>query len=284
MANRQIYQLTARTLAKTDVLPTQNSAGSSEAGKNTVQDMVNLVFPYTGSARVTGSLIVTGSVKMTNGSITVEGSQDVNYTLAPSLRGDYIYPLSYTAPWLTNDGTYFHIPTFPFAQGVLQSGQTGGGVSTIYGYLQVGSEYYDDTSFTQYLRAQTIWRDTTDSGTPGSPTFYPKPVYRTVITDNSTVDGGANQNTTIGTLVTANGRKHVLTVTGSLLARDSVSLGTSLTNTHIISGSVTISDILTLAVRTTTPASPQEGMIIASGSAGASILYYYNGSTWNALF
>jgi len=25
-------------------------------------------------------------------------------------------------------------------------------------------------------------------------------------------------------------------------------------------------------------------MVIASGSAGASILYYYNGTSWNALF
>lgn len=50
------------------------------------------------------------------------------------------------------------------------------------------------------------------------------------------------------------------------------------------SGSVTIGDILTLPVRTTTPGSPTEGMIIASGSAGSSVLYYYNGTSWNALF
>ena len=50
-----------------------------------------------------------------------------------------------------------------------------------------------------------------------------------------------------------------------------------------VTGSVSISDILTLTRRTTTP-TPVEGMIIASGSAGASILYYYNGTTWNALF
>lgn len=50
-----------------------------------------------------------------------------------------------------------------------------------------------------------------------------------------------------------------------------------------VTGSVSISDILTLTRRTTTP-TPVEGMIIASGSTGASILYYYNGTTWNALF
>jgi hypothetical protein len=44
-----------------------------------------------------------------------------------------------------------------------------------------------------------------------------------------------------------------------------------------------INDILRLTPRSTTP-TPVEGMIIASGSAGASILYYYNGTAWNALF
>jgi hypothetical protein len=44
-----------------------------------------------------------------------------------------------------------------------------------------------------------------------------------------------------------------------------------------------VKDILQLEVRTTTP-TPAEGMIIASGSVGASVLYYYDGSTWNALF
>lgn len=46
MANRQVYQLTARTLALTDVIPTQDAAGSLEAGKNTIQDVANLVLPY----------------------------------------------------------------------------------------------------------------------------------------------------------------------------------------------------------------------------------------------
>jgi hypothetical protein len=50
-----------------------------------------------------------------------------------------------------------------------------------------------------------------------------------------------------------------------------------------VSGSTRINDILLLQRRTTTP-TPVEGMIIASGSAGASVLYYYNGTTWNALF
>jgi hypothetical protein len=50
-----------------------------------------------------------------------------------------------------------------------------------------------------------------------------------------------------------------------------------------ITGSLNIKDILVLSPRTTTP-TPSEGMIIASGSAGSSKLYYYNGTSWNALF
>jgi hypothetical protein len=44
-----------------------------------------------------------------------------------------------------------------------------------------------------------------------------------------------------------------------------------------------VNDILQLVVRTTTP-TPVEGMIIASGSVGSSVVYYYDGTTWNALF
>lgn len=64
------------------------------------------------------------------------------------------------------------------------------------------------------------------------------------------------------------------------------SIGTSnlyTQNIHI-TGSTTANGILKISRRTTTPSPAQEGMIIASGSAGASVLYYYDGSTWNALF
>ena len=43
---------------------------------------------------------------------------------------------------------------------------------------------------------------------------------------------------------------------------------------------VSINNILKLTVRTTNPITPVEGSIIASGSAGASKLYYYNGTAW----
>jgi hypothetical protein len=49
-------------------------------------------------------------------------------------------------------------------------------------------------------------------------------------------------------------------------------------------GLLTIPDLLQLPVRATDPGMPVEGMIMASGSAGSSVLYYYNGTIWNALF
>lgn len=41
--------------------------------------------------------------------------------------------------------------------------------------------------------------------------------------------------------------------------------------------------LLQLSRRESTPSSPEEGMIIHSGSSGASVLYFYNGSTWKPL-
>ena len=51
-----------------------------------------------------------------------------------------------------------------------------------------------------------------------------------------------------------------------------------------VTGSLNVNDLIKLTVRTTNPNTPAEGMIMASGSAGSSKLYYYDGSTWNALF
>jgi hypothetical protein len=48
--------------------------------------------------------------------------------------------------------------------------------------------------------------------------------------------------------------------------------------------SLAVKDFLTIRPRTTTPTTPIEGMIIASGSSGASKLYYYDGTSWNTLF
>ena len=43
MASQQPYQLTARTLALSDVIPTQAADGATEVGKNTIQDVADLI-------------------------------------------------------------------------------------------------------------------------------------------------------------------------------------------------------------------------------------------------
>jgi len=43
--DRQIFQLTDRALALTDVLPSQDAAGAIEAGKSTFQDIKDLIGP-----------------------------------------------------------------------------------------------------------------------------------------------------------------------------------------------------------------------------------------------
>ena len=58
---------------------------------------------------------------------------------------------------------------------------------------------------------------------------------------------------------------------------------TTYVNNLKVVGSTTTNGILQLTRRETTPTGV-EGMIIASGSVGSSKLYYYDGSSWNALF
>ena len=43
MANRQIYELDAKTIATTDVIPLQDEFGAAEAKKVTVQDVLDAV-------------------------------------------------------------------------------------------------------------------------------------------------------------------------------------------------------------------------------------------------
>ena len=94
---------------------------------------------------------------------------------------------------------------------------------------------------------------------------------------NSVIGGSANN-------ITGNIQAYVF---GSNITADiSTSIGSTnfYTNNIHVTGSTTANGILKLSRRETTPSPAQEGMIIASGSAGASKLYYYDGSSWNALF
>jgi hypothetical protein len=73
--------------------------------------------------------------------------------------------------------------------------------------------------------------------------------------------------------------------TSSLVENNKLYINNTSSVTPLIGGDfstgvATINSILQLQRRTTNPGSPIEGMIMASGSAGSSKLFYYNGSAW----
>ena len=133
--------------------------------------------------------------------------------------------------------------------------------------------------------------------------------YSTIIGSRcSTVDTCYNNNTSIGEVIVG-GSSNKITGSACLGAvlggaghtvchkRSAIVGGNSITtqadnttyveNLHVTSSfdqANYLSSILTLSRKETTPDSPLEGMIMASGSAGSSKLYYYDGSSWNALF
>ena len=64
-----------------------------------------------------------------------------------------------------------------------------------------------------------------------------------------------------------------------------ISTGTQITGSLIVSGSgATFYNIITLPALSTLPTGADSGSIATSGSNGELKPYFYNGSTWTALF
>jgi hypothetical protein len=123
------------------------------------------------------------------------------------------------------------------------SSATGGGrtIYTYRGYLGIGTPGYELHTGAQNAQAIFMY---TEVGSPDPAAFVLAPVTASiVISDNKTLDISTGYTSVINAR-TANGRTHVLTVTGSFLARDGVSLGTNISNTHVITGSVNITGSL----------------------------------------
>jgi len=97
------------------------------------------------------------------------------------------------------------------------------------------------------------------------------------------VGSGSNDGITLIQYPDTSNRYTITVESGSVTKLNFQNLLHPASGSFNFSGSVAINDILSLTRRTTTP-TPVEGMIIASGSAGASKVYYYNGTSWNALF
>jgi hypothetical protein len=210
-------------------------------------------FPYIGEALITGSLrIIAGTGNFGSGSL-LASRIGVPTLTAPTLQPVNTAYTNYV--WQTNVNNNINWRSFPLVYGAGTStvaGAYAGALDGLYYEQIVGSglkigEAYVSAS-TTYAPAQYIWRDPNTSTPVDVFNFvYPKPSYRTIISDNSSIGYSAGvENTAMAAVVAANGRNHVLVVSGSMLARDGVSLGTAVSNQHYITGSISVSGSLTV--------------------------------------
>jgi len=208
-------------------------------------------FPYTGSARVSGSVIVTGSI-------------DVD-----TATGKSFLAAGYAQFFEPYSGFYGTIPLKPINANATQSASpawwaspnggtlsTAGGVAYYASNQNLGHRVLNPSNFTYWAGAIKLVRNNLQQDAGNG--IFP---YHTVITNNAT-----EQDTLISIATTlANNRYHVLTVTGSFLVRDGVSLGTNISNTHIITGSVNVTGSTTQTGNNTLI-----GNTVLSGSVGIS--------------
>lgn len=208
---------------------------------------------------ITGSLGVTGSLRVT-GSLTLDTNTDPSrpYRIgasAANLRNVYPIPLEAyrDTNWNNvayNGGNYTlqqaMFPAFKPYFGTT-SNSTGGGntISNAIGHLGIGIYTTDIISSDSKLEA--VFLHSTQTASPNASTdTIAQGVVRTIVSDNNTVGTTGTLNTIVSNVYTANGRAHVFSVTGSMLARDGVSLGTNIANSHIITGSVNMTGSFTL--------------------------------------
>jgi len=188
----------------------------------------------TGSLIVNSSLIITGSI-LSTGSFTHIGTVNAtNLISLNNIQGPQIMPTVYDYIFENFDPNYYNKAAFPF----LSDSNTGGGSAGAGSY----EYYYHDAGL-----GHTVYR--TSDGQRPAPAIkltrnqlasfanlfnagqFP---YYTIITDNYCL----TDSQAIYTYAFANGRYHTLTVTGSILSKDGVTLGTNITNNHYVTGSV----------------------------------------------
>ena len=111
MANRQIFQLNPRTLALTDVLPTQDPLGLAEAGSNTIQDVMDIIPLAAGPGIEINGLAISSSLVTVNGSYPVNGNVSValsatitgtSASLASSGSGDVTASIGNGTVWIVS--------------------------------------------------------------------------------------------------------------------------------------------------------------------------------------
>ncbi len=186
-------------------------------------------FPYTGSAGITGSLVVNG----TSQASIIAGKQPSG--IGGAVVGNRVLVNNSTIYSILPGGTSTERANFPYLRtGGLGANQGDENFTYYYQDLNIG---YENSLGGTKAPSIKITRDQVGSDLDTAP-------YYTVISDNVTLADSAV--TTFGNEIwRANGRAHVLTVaTGSFLAREGVSLGTNISNRHIITGSVNVTGSL----------------------------------------
>lgn len=232
-------------------------------------------FPFTGDAQINGLLGLTGSLLSDN---YVQGNRVLG------------------SNWSTQTFGGTKIPAFGtiFRQDSYNSSQTALGYTYYFGDNNIGHAVPKEfgsipAGAIKLVRQQS---NTVVGAGPYGAGEGKVPIY-TIISDNfSLIDDNTNYN-----FSQQNGRDHVLTVTGSILSKDGVSLGSNLTDNHIISGSVNVVGgglALTGSLNVTgSIAVNTSGSFILPGTASASPvagnfyfdftnnkLYAYNGGGW----
>ena len=217
-----------------------------------------------------------------------------------------IYPIHNTSQRLTNFdnvisnglGYNYNQSQFPIIKTYYNgSSNWSGGNNNMYitsGHLGIGLYREDINTSGQKLQAVFLHTTQISYADPTSDELSTAKI-RTLVSDNVSIDvPQSNLNTTILGYMTANGRVHDFTVTGSTLLNGGVSIGKTTSDTHYITGSVNISGSLLLNGSTigggttlaltgstlytntlTSNVAPDESVIIGSGSGYNSTQGYF---------
>lgn len=231
------------------------SSFNSLTGSVITTGSASLKQSITGSLTVSSSLKVIGKTEFTGSAFSTKyiGTQDYG-GVGPALDNNY----DSTSDIYNQIAT--RVPAFPFvfdnSDRVLGS-NTVFGVDYYYKDICIGYPSMDVTGFSKLSPVIYFSKD------PASTAPYPK--YMTVLSDNTTVTIDAVN----AGIYTKNGRNHVLTVTGSFLCLDGVSIGSSWTDRHIVTGSLRAANIT--------------GSLFGSSSYSLTASYALNGGVGSAL-
>lgn len=183
----------------------------------------------TAKQSITGSLTVSSSLKII-GKTEFTGSAFSTVYLGTSAFGGVGPALDNKYDSISDiySQVATRVPAFPF---MFDNSSRIGNNSVLgvrYDYVDVGIGYpsVDTDGFTILSPAIYFSKD------PTSTAPYPK--YMTILSDNTSV----TRDVVNAGIYTRNGRNHVLTVTGSFLSLDGVSLGSTVNDRHFLTGSM----------------------------------------------